>query len=157
MKNNMYNIILQNNIWLSTYSYDNSSTTRRNSGFIYQHFHALPPPFRPHSMWALLPSQSPLAFFTNMYFHGTHGPGCGPPSGPLRNLLHPISGECHHVSMVAISTLHTSIPPKDASFPFPVSQRLLSHPLISSGFYSGQGSGISSNCCAWFPLSNCVT
>lgn len=132
MKYKTYNIILHNNISLSTYSYDNCTTTRRNSGFIYQHFHALPPPFRPHSMWALLPSPSPLAFFTNMYFHGTHGPGCGPPSGPLRNLLHPISGECHHVSMVAMSTQHTSIPPKMRPFLFlSYFLRLLSHPLIS--------------------------
>lgn len=27
----------------------------------------------------------------------------------------------------------------------------------SSGFQSGQGSGITGNCCARFPLSNCVT
>lgn len=162
MKYKLYNITLQNNISLSTYSYDNCTTTRINCGFIYQHFHALPPPFRPHSMWALLPSPSPLAFFTNMYFHGTHGPGCGPPSGPLRNLLHPISGECHHVSMVAMSTLHTSIPPNDASFPFPVLlfKVIITSPNLnsgSSGFSSGQGSGISGNCCACFPLSNCVT
>lgn len=98
-----------------SYSYTIALKREETHGFIYQHFHALPPPFRPHSVWALLLSPSPLAFFTNMYLHGTHSPGCGPPLGPLRNLFHPIGGECHHVFMVAIFTTQEH-PPKMRPF-----------------------------------------
>lgn len=108
-------LILQNHISPFSYSYTIALKREETHGFIYQHFHALPPPFRPHSVWALLLSPSPLAFFTNMYLHGTHSPGCGPPLGPLRNLFHPIGGECHHVFMVAIFTTQEH-PPKMRPF-----------------------------------------